>query len=705
MHATELLFPRPATIAVKSTRIRWRAPFHMIGGEIPAWLYQRLSRACRKAGISFARTGRHILELQVEEERFRTLQQPEIRAQAYRLEIAVNGSIRITGGGTAGLQYGIITLCHLLEAYGAGAELRSLTIRDYPLFNVRGIQIDLAREFFPPRSYLRRVIDRLVDLKINTLWLYLESHFRAPGLEDISPRKGMSPRQARFLSAYGRLRGVDVVPATNVASHMEGWFRLERYSDFCDGKMRSHPVLTDPRTMPLVKRYLNELIKAFPSQNFHVGLDELLFTGTNPAAARSIARNGKAVYFGRFARQVIRYLQRQGKTVWIWDDMVLGKNVFRKEGFNEEWRKALAYIPKDTLFTHWFYGYDARRHKPIMARVAAAGRPFVVVPSSNCQVANYGHIHFALANQTYMATVGRKYGALGFVCTAWECRHGHSFEATWPILAVSAQCAWRAIGLESETDRLGFSFVLTGETDGTLARYLCRLAELEDRLRGMEARHDLIVWGPAYLWQRWSPVLPPAARRQIAALLRQSACLWRELGQRDPSLRQALRLPLVLLTESLAILRAFDRAWAFYHRAAERERAAGAARGFRQDIRRAVSEIRMAADAVRRYRRQLCDLQATGHTPYDAYALDRHAAQLINLARRIFQVAEERNGLPYFGKLLYWPDSYQVSNLRQFRLQNTYQTRRADLPWPIRWIRNKVGFTGGATAMTSAHRK
>ena len=85
-----------------------------------------------------------------------------------------------------------------MEAAGGGVVLSPLKIRDHPLFAVRVVKVDLAREFFPPMAYLKKLVDRAVDLKLNTLWLYLENHFRAPGLEDLSPKKGMTPAQARI---------------------------------------------------------------------------------------------------------------------------------------------------------------------------------------------------------------------------------------------------------------------------------------------------------------------------------------------------------------------------------------------------------------------------------------------------------------------------------------------------------------------------
>jgi len=687
--ATAFVFPRPVSIREETGAVRLPRQLGFSGVAVPVWLVQRFQEACHTAGLRWQATATNTVQLVVDPARITGHLPTDICEQSYELRLTPDGVVTILGGGPAGLQFGIITLCQLLEAHSAGVALRPVIIRDQPLYRLRGVQVDMAREFYPPLAYLRRVIDRLVDLKINTLWLYLENHFHAPGLEDLSTPGGITPAQAREISEYGRVRGIDVVPGTNVLSHMEGWFRLERYADFCDGKIRSYPVLTDRRAMALVKRYLTELVKAFPSKNIQAGLDELLFTGANPAAANAIARQTKVRYYADFARQVIDFLKGKGKTVWIWDDMV-----YRADGFNDDAPKALARIPRDVVLTHWYYWTDSDgKHTPIINRVAATKRPFIVAPSSQTYATNGPHLELAAANQTYLARAGKKAGAFGFVCTHWESRHGNAFETGWPLLAMSAECAWSGGDPAAKAAGPALSFVLTGELTGALADYLHTLSTIENELGGVSSdRTRLVTKGPQSLWQKWSPSYPPARRKKLMKLLAKAAQQYARIGNRDPGLKQSLILPVTLHTECFRVIAAFDMAWHHYHAAADYQVRPGGRANFQRAINQSVAAIADAAAAVERYRQQLRALEQTGHTPYDSHALGLHVIELRKLGQLIRLVARQRDGLPYFGKLLYVPDSYCVSNLRQLQIQNTFYDRSpGDAPWPVRWPQPRPG--------------
>jgi hypothetical protein len=507
-------------------------------------------------------------------------------------------------------------------------------------------------------------------------------------MEDISPRGGLTPEQAREISAYAAERGVDVVPGTNLLSHMEGWFRLERYAGLCDGRSRSYPVLTRREALDLTGRYVAELAKAFLSPNLHAGLDELLFTGANPEAAEAVSRMGKAAYFGEFVRELVRRIQGLGKTVWWWDDMPLGKNVFRPEGFNEDASKALAYIPADTVLVHWWYWADeGGKHRPVIERVAASGRRFVVAPSISTFRYDYGSLATAARNQEYLARVGRKHGAFGYVCTHWESRYGNSFESTWPLLAMSAGQAWTG-GRSVGPDFLrALGFVVAGDTGGALGRFLQAADAVENLLleRGKRRhpfRGELFLEGPHMLWRRFSALLDGKDRAEMAARLREAERCLAQVGDRDPGLKDALRLPLALWGEGLALIHALDDAWAEYHAAALAERDLRRGVAFACHLHNACGRIRQAANAVGRYRRVILRHErAFGHTAYDAWVLARHEQNLRGVCDLARACAGDDGGLPYFEKLLQLPDAYHNSNLRQIQVQNTFHQRCADLPW------------------------
>ena len=404
----------------------------------------------------------------------------------------------------------------------------------------------------------------------------------------------------------------------------------------------------------------------------------------------SHARVLKARYYGEFAGKVIRYIRSRGKTVWMDDDMVLGKNIWRKDGFRGDAPKALACIPKDTVMTHWYYQGPTKAHREALERVRRSGRPFVVMPNSYSAKCDFTHLPALTENLAYMARVGKKNGALGYACASWETHLGTSFESTWPPMAMSAEQAWCGGAAVDDDCLRRLSFVLTGETDGALGKFMQALSNVEELLSGdgvkqtASFRKVLLEEGPYWLWRRRSPVLGSRERSRIRRLVSEAKQHYRRIGKRDVRLRTALRLPIVLFEQSLAILEAFDKAWAEYHRAAEIQRSSRSAGQFRTRIGRVVQHIRRAIAATGEFREALRRLESTGQTPCDADALARHEAALSDVLKLLAQVIRRDMPLPYFERLFYLPDSYYVSNLHQLARQNFFHQRHVDLPWPRR---------------------
>ncbi len=694
MNACDLLFPHPRSIRRREGTVRLPHRCCLRGHDIPPWLQEKLRRSLKRAGVILVPAGAATIDLVCRAGNFAGLKDEAISKDAYRLQLNADGSIAIRAAAQGGLRHGLLTLCQLLEARAAGASLTPLIIRDYPAFKVRGAQIDLARGYFPPLEKLRTFVDRAAALKLNTLWLYLENHFRAPGIEDLSPPAGLTPADAHAISEYAAQRGIDIVPGTNVLSHMEGWFRLERHSDFCDGASRSYPVLTDARAWKLVRQYIDAMARAFPSPNFHAGLDEMLFVGANPRAAAAIQAHGKAAYFAAFATRIIEHLRRRGKTVWLWDDMVIGKNVYRQVGFQDDWPKALRAIPRDAVLVHWWYwgpyDYPAtdlwETHPRMIRRVARARRPFVVAACNSSYMYHYGHIERAVENQVYLARAGKRHGAMGFICTQWESHNGSSAEAAWALTALAAEQAWSG-GRAMDEDRWrAFSFALTGENNNALTDYLRTIARIEDflRARNLHIRGDIFQRHPYWFWRRAAPVLPPTERRRLSALLRAARDRYGRIGTGDASLKRALALPLVIWEEAMAILAAFDKAWSRYHRAALLERRPGRRVQFERCIRETLDALAAAGTHIRQIARTCKALEPSGQSPYDSFVLQRHAAAMADVTRLIRDVVADGSGLPYFEKLFNLPDSYGISNLKQFQFKSEFAPQPADLPWPVR---------------------
>jgi hypothetical protein len=363
----------------------------------------------------------------------------------------------------------------------------------------------------------------------------------------------------------------------------------------------------------------------------------------------------------------------------MWDDMVLGKNVYRKEGFNDTYRKALDKIPRDVIMTHWYYWTNADgKHTDIIKRVAESGRPFVVAPTSLGFCYDYADFDDTMELQAYMAGCGLKYGAFGLINTHWESQHGHFFEPHWPHLAVSAGFAWLGSKAEkADCFAESFSFNITGDTGNALMAYLEKMSMIVRFLKehGIEhgkLRNDLYRRGPHLVWRFCSPLLSSGARRKLGEMIDSALETIEYISGDDHNFKKALFVPPYFFRDCLNIITEFDRAYMNYHQASLAE-AENKSTQFENYLSNCYNSMDNVINATGNIRRQTLYMQKTfGHTPYDAYALEKHCKSLKSISRLIKQCVRQKLSLPYFEKLLYLPEGYFRSNIKQIEIQNTF---------------------------------
>src|SRR2546430_8694197 len=146
--------------------------------------------------------------------------------QGYRLTITAD-AISLDVADPAGAAYGRITLAGLTDDDGL-VSLGSVT--DWPDVPVRGVMLDISRSKVPTMATLRSIVDRMADLKLNQLQLYMEHTFAYAGHEAVwAEASPMTADEMAELAAYCRARHVELVPNQNCLGHMERWLRHERY--------------------------------------------------------------------------------------------------------------------------------------------------------------------------------------------------------------------------------------------------------------------------------------------------------------------------------------------------------------------------------------------------------------------------------------------------------------------------------------------
>lgn len=379
----------------------------------------------------------------------------------YRLSISARG-VEVRASDRAGALYALSTLTQLIRQYGV--VLPAMAVEDAPDIAVRGVMVDVSRTKVPTMDTMFALIDRLSELKVNHLELYMEHTFAYRDHREVWA--GASPftgPEILALDAYCRERGVDLVPNQNTLGHLARWLKLKRYrplaetpdgSEFpwghIDGPFSLAP--TNPDSLTFIKGLLDELLPHFTSESAHIGFDEAYDVGQGYSKA-AVDSQGKGRVLISFLQKVSKLVRSHGRTPLFWADMVTRHHA-----------EEIVNLPEGAVACEW--GYEGNYAWDLyLAPLAKARRPFYVCPGTSSWLSFTGRNEQGEANLRTSARAARTYGANGYLITDWGDRgHMQPLPVSYRGFALGASLAWNeslpdqfddAVGLHLFEDRTG----------------------------------------------------------------------------------------------------------------------------------------------------------------------------------------------------------------------------------------------------------
>ncbi|WP_184504272.1 beta-N-acetylhexosaminidase [Sphingomonas endophytica] len=282
-------------------------------------------------------------------------------AEAYRL-IAARDGIRIRANTPAGFVHGAMTLVQLLSPdarTGQPVQVAAVTIDDAPRFGWRGLMIDPARHFLPMPD-LRRIVDQMAAVKLNTLHLHLTDDQgwrfevkRYPKLTETGAWRtppstgGPAPTtrvggfytqdELRALVAYAGERGITIVPEIDLPGHATAL--VATYPELgilgdrppVGNRWGIEPYLFNPgpKGIAFVKEVLDELTDVFPGTYVHLGGDEALKdqwqrSPVVQAQIKALGLKDEDALQSWMIDQFGTYLQSKGRRLIGWDEILEG---------------------------------------------------------------------------------------------------------------------------------------------------------------------------------------------------------------------------------------------------------------------------------------------------------------------------------------------------------------------------------------------
>lgn len=340
-------------------------------------------------------------------------------------------------------------------------------ITDRPNFPVRGVMLDVSRGRIPRLEELYRFVDRMMELKLNHLELYMEHTFAYSQHPKVW--QNTDPYTAddmRALDAYCRARFVQLVANQNSLGHCENWLKYPEYENLAELPEGGAPLPwggvqeestglcpTSPEVDAFLDGLYDELLPCFSNPLVNIGCDETFDLGLGRSKAAAEAKGKGRVYL-EFLQRRHAALAKRGRKMAFWGDIILNHPELIPE------------LPKDCTAIHW--GYEADNdYEESYKKFKEAGIEFWVAPGTSSWRSIGGRYSNMCANIRNAVKAGLHHGASGVLVTDWgDAGHWQTYPIMFPGLVQTAALSWNADDTPNLADILNMHLFMdqTGHT-------------------------------------------------------------------------------------------------------------------------------------------------------------------------------------------------------------------------------------------------
>ncbi|KAH8556553.1 putative beta-N-acetylhexosaminidase naga [Umbelopsis sp. PMI_123] len=298
--------------------------------------------------------------------------------ESYTLDILASGTGTIKANTVWGALHALSTFEQIVISDGKNGLLieEPVTIKDAPLYPLRGVMLDTGRNFMSVDTLLRQ-IDALAWSKLNVLHWHIDDAQSWPIYVSSQPnmvkdayssKEVFSPSDVKKIISYARARGVRVIPEIDMPGHsVSGWQQIDPKIVACGQSWWSNDnwpyhTAVEPNpgqldiiydgTYTAIKSVYDDLSGLFTDNYFHVGFDELqplcynFSTVTQEwfAADPSRTYDDLAQYYVDHALPIFQ--DKKDRRLIMWEDSILNTGFAAKS------------IPKDVIMQTWNNGVN-----------------------------------------------------------------------------------------------------------------------------------------------------------------------------------------------------------------------------------------------------------------------------------------------------------------------------------------------------------
>ncbi|EPE29569.1 (Trans)glycosidase [Glarea lozoyensis ATCC 20868] len=273
--------------------------------------------------------------------------------ESYNLTISTNGDARITAVSAVGILHALETFTQLFYLHSSGnglyTNMAPVAISDAPKFAHRGMNLDVARNWYPVQD-IKRTIDALAMNKFNRMHIHITDSqswpIEIPALPELAAKGAYqtglsySPKDIQDIQIYGILRGIEIFLEFDMPGHttaislaypnLIAAANAHPWDTYCAEPPCGSLKLNEPAVDQFLDTLWNDLLPRISpySSYFHTGGDEV---NTNTYLLDPTVKSSDKAVIGPLIQKLVdrnhAALRKNGLTPIVWEEMLLVWNL------------------------------------------------------------------------------------------------------------------------------------------------------------------------------------------------------------------------------------------------------------------------------------------------------------------------------------------------------------------------------------------
>ena len=220
-----------------------------------------------------------------------------------------------------------------------------------------GVMIDSSRNAVMRVNEIKRLIDTIIPMGYNTLYLYIEDTYEIESEPYFGRNRGRYTKaELKELNDYGKERNFEIIPCIQTLAHLNAIFRWPKYQKIRDNA--NIVMVDDERTYDLIDKMFAAMRECFDTENINIGMDEAHTVGLGKYLDK-YGYQDKTSILSKHLERVLQIAQKYSFKPTMWSDMFIrpchhGEYYPIDPDFNAL-KKQTDKIPEGVKLCYWDY--------------------------------------------------------------------------------------------------------------------------------------------------------------------------------------------------------------------------------------------------------------------------------------------------------------------------------------------------------------